>query len=232
MREHLFLVIILLLSSCTITKRVHRKGVNIEWHKNYSTHQSSNGRSISNDVLELDFSDKVEINSTDSIPCINWKDSIYVEHTLIPVNYPLSNNKIKHGKKVIPEVRTNENIVQSDKTIKRRVKHSVNAALDSDELLKSIGVILLVIGGIIILTSFIVMSGFVGFTNLFSSLVLSGNGFAAGVLGFLLFLLLVVVFLLFLFLIEAIGGFIIGLTLGLILLGVGGILLLVNPLLN
>jgi len=235
MREHLFLVIILLLSSCTITKRVHRKGVNIEWHKNYSTHQNSNSNSVSIDVLELEFSDKVGINAGDSIQFVSCIDSIHAEQTLTSVHYSLSSRKnkgIESRKKRVSKILAKAQLLQFDKSIKKIEKKPVNTVLYTDELLKKIGIIILIIGGGIILTSFIVMSGFVGFTNLFSSLVLSGNGFTAGVLGFLLFLLLVVVFLLFLFLIEAIGGFIIGLTLGLILLGVGGILLLLNLLLN
>jgi len=235
MREHLFLVIILLLSSCTITKRVHRKGVNIEWHKKYSTHQSFNSSSASTDVLEFNFSDKAEINAGDSIQFVSCIDSIHAEQTLTSVHYSLSSRKnkgIESRKKVIREVLTNENIVKFGKSTKRGEKYSANTAFSSDEILKTIGIVVLILGGVIILTSFIALSGFIGFENLFSSLVLSGNGIAAGFLGFLLFLLLLVLFILFLLLIEAIGGFIVGLTLGLVLLGIGGVLLLVNQLLN
>jgi len=235
MKEHLFLVIILFLSSCTITKRVHRRGVTIEWHKKYSTIGHLNKNSSKKKELELSFSDEVKGSTCDSVELGIGIYFVEEKQNIEPIHYSFSNTKrteVVPKKEVIHELETRGHIVQFDESVKKSKTYSANAVLGSDELFKTIGVVLLILGGIIILTSFIALSGFIGFENLFSSLVLSGNGIAASFLGFLLFLLLLVLFILFLLLIEAIGGFIVGLTLGLVLLGVGGILLLVNQLLN
>jgi len=228
------IVIILLLFSisCTVTKRVHRKGVNIEWHKTYSNHKKSFVFKVNKPKNKELFESKRTLieahNSSDSI-------TLNYDSNLISITNIENENQIDTAKSINVKKKYKErlkkkqlyNTVLSEPSTNNYLAVR-NKIFSNDNILKYIGISILVLGLLLVITSLIMIAGFSGFVNIFNSLVLSSSGIVASFFGLLLFLILIISFFIFAFFIEAIGGITVGIILGLILTAIGGLLLLID----
>lgn len=234
----------LFLLSCTVTKRVHRPGFHIEWKKNYKVQKENSN----DEVLEAR-------ESTSDISALLDVQSGEDDRTLREVETKINESQSLVGDgeddRALSEVerrntkeksKTNFNLKQHahsifiEKTRKyaplKMPKVKKDAVSDSgggaDEGFLYLGYILLGIGGYLLIGALLSYFGFWLMENLFYSLVFSGNGIIAGILGFILFLLI----LLFVFIAYAIvhyllGGAYMGFIVSLVFIGAGLLCLLI-----
>ena len=229
MLQRLLFISLLFLCSCTITKRVHRKGVLIEWNKRYSSQK----KIVEQPTKELRGSKKNPLLKKIKEPIIDEElDNSLIDSII---------EKTSHSDRFESKVTTQEEdvLLISNKVVhpilknrqtRGEIETSTKRKRNSDVLV-NIGIGLLIFGGVFVLSSFITIWGFSGFGSLFEFLVLSGNGLLIGILGFLLFLAIVVMFYLLWLLIMSLGGFTVGLMIGLSLILLGGISILLGKLL-
>ncbi|NOQ71031.1 MAG: hypothetical protein GQ574_03455 [Crocinitomix sp.] len=221
-----------------MTKRIHRSGYHIEWNKKYGNKTSSEDR-IENQanetdqddlVPELTYADEVvdstveysEENETinaavqeEGLSVSNTRDSqIEDDHSIGQDNLPIA--QVDRGPPI------EESVNHDSDTVVKEKSDSIG------KILGDIGKIMLFLGILLIIGSLFLYFGFNGLANLFGTLVFSGNGFLVGVLGFLLFLIILIAVFLFAFIVEAIGGYLVGLLVGSILIVLGVSLMLIS----
>lgn len=227
------LIVLLILASCTVTKRVHNPGFHVEWHKNYSKDLGSDkDEKLKNDAEEQEILEKDEIIDSltnSSIQSPEVQVSVPVERSKEP------NDLLKDDVDQLSENgETSETSDQESTTNQSKISKKKRAARGDGtgmEALGAIGAGLAILGAVLLIGSLFLFFGFAGFGGLFNVLVLSGNGFAVGLLGFILFLIILVVVILFVAIVEFIlGGYQLGFILGGILLGLGLLLMLISQL--
>lgn len=94
MMRFILLLFIVLVSSCTVTKRVHRPGYHVEWHKNYSN--SAKAKKEKTQVLYDDSSETVETDES-----IRADESITAEKSTINPIEPLI-EEVNNPSEVVP----------------------------------------------------------------------------------------------------------------------------------
>ena len=232
MTKHFILIVLLIMCSCTVTKRVHRKGFNVEWRKNYITQNSNKQeRSSKQDDIKLNHMEMLDEDVVDSIELVS--ENVVVKSSDEHVCYSTS-MKDDNGRQ------SRINVIEKDKRnitylplkIKPLLtftveKNKLNEADEADDLMAILGFILLVLGVFLLLGCLFVFFGFPGLNGLFSTLVFSGNGLIAGIFGFLLFLLIVLLVILFVLLIQFVLGYLMGLILGATFMVAGIVLILI-----
>lgn len=238
MSKYFSVILVLLIASCTVTKRHYNKGFNVEWHKNYITKHSSKAEQ----EIELDnnlVSDEVESFSqdVDSVAQMVLQNDVLIHEESFevkttvdeePINYT-GNSQLpsKLKQTIFKRMSNSKNRIRSLLPLSRAQDSSAAEGGSSDELLIIIGFILLFLGIFLILGSLYFVFGFPGLNGLFSTLVFSGNGFIAGLFGFLLYLLILLLVILFVLLVQFVLGYLLGLILGLSFLAAGIVLLLI-----
>jgi hypothetical protein len=225
MIKHITLILLLVLCSCTVTKRMHRKGFNVEWHKSYVSNNSTNEQkdtkfednklndevvSSSNEVGNIT---EIEVNDEVEDP----RDEFLIDDEVKLEDSPLVIKRYSHS--------YNEELRYAPFSSNK--EPNVAEEDSGDEILAFLAIFILVLGILLILGSLFLIFGFPSNTGLFSALVLSGNGLVAGIFGFLLYLLIMVLIILFVLLIQFVLGTLVGLILGFSLIIAGIILLII-----
>lgn len=224
MKFGICLVFFLFSVSCTVTKRVHRPGFHVEWRKHYS---QSNVSDTSGEKLENPGQAKEQRSELPSDLNTTSADSLVSKEA---------------NTSIAPERRTYQPIANTFETVKESFaaafqKQSNAIAVQKSTPLPYIyvqgknlqiwGYAFLGFGVLLILGSVFLVFGTNGFSGLYNSLVFGGNGLAAGILGFLLFLLILLVVFLFAVIVEfGLGGPTNGFIVGLAFLVGGGVLLI------
>jgi hypothetical protein len=232
MIKHITLILLLVLCSCTVTKRMHRKGFNVEWHKSYVSNNSTNEQkdtkfednklndevvSSSNEVgniTEIEVNDEVELSV---VEVEDPRDEFLIDDEVKLEDSPLVIKRYSHS--------YNEELPYAP--FSSNEEPNVAEEDSGDEILAFLAIFILVLGILLILGSLFLIFGFPSNTGLFSALVLSGNGLVAGIFGFLLYLLIMVLIILFVLLIQFVLGTLVGLILGFSLIIAGIILLII-----
>lgn len=227
----------LFLLSCTVTKRVHRPGYHIEWRKAYKTQKPSEKERETRKVEHLD---AVEERS----------DSNEEEKGQERIGELAQQNQASFEDEVLLDDATFENDTENEdvhstdqekskatffieKTrkyspfkIPKSKKRSGSYASDG---MRNFAFLLLAFGGFVLLGSLFSFLGLWFLENLFYSLVFSGNGIIAGILGFLLFLvLLLLIYIAYAFVRYVLGGAYVGFIVFAVCTGVGLLCLLLS----
>lgn len=231
--------LLLFLLSCTVTKRMHRPGFHIEWKKNYRVQSES----------EVEFESECESEMVsveqdiDTVEYLSDFSELYESSAPFTTNEIRSESQSMRGK--LEQVKNNHSeklalqthrfFVEKTRRFEplkmpRDVKNAEESSSGySGDGFMYVGYVLLGIAAFILIGALFSYFGFWFMENLFYSLVFSGNGLIAGILGFLLFLII----LLFVFISYAIvhylmGGAYIGFIVTLVLLGAGLLSLLIG----
>lgn len=230
--------IFLFLLSCTVTKRVHRPGYHLEWKKNYRVQKAAKPEtSKKENSLELESShSKSELDENSNKIKESVADSIQ-ELELRKLKLEEKSETIGRDsvRRKQVEKRTFANkfrLVKSRDYFPIRVPSITQKKKASNafvlEGFRTVGVVLLCVGGFLLMGSLISYFGFWVLEELFYSLVFSGNGIIAGLLGFLLFLIiLIVVFVAFAIVRYILGGSYVGFIVSIICIGAGLLSLLI-----
>lgn len=186
MNQRLFLILLLILSSCTVTKRLYTKGYNIERNKIYSFKSTLNQNKkeqdieIKNDLSENDSSDQSSIKTKEEL--VN-EDSYFVEYNsdsvVLKIDVIEKNKEWEDTLEVIEEVPSVQNKDKTEVSQKDKKK-------SKKQKLKIWGIVLLGLGILFWLGALSVEGEFL--YNVFDALVFSGNGFFVAILGFIVFL--------------------------------------------
>lgn len=223
--------LLLFLASCTVTKRVHRPGYHIEWKKNYRVQK------ISKPEQEVRFSSKELPLETSELEAKNLDLEISNDNALEPLlNVPeASTNHISVADNV-QETSSNSNRALRVKSRKYapfekfsgRKKSRSKANGSGSTGLQYFGYMLLGISAFLLFGCFFAYFGLWALESLFYSLVFSGSGLIAGILGFILFLIiLLIVFIAYAIVEYLLGSYIIGLIVAGIAALVGALCLLI-----
>jgi len=228
----LFVVGLFSLMSCSVTKRVHRKGIHVNWNSNYSQKWGQKNCLMSEPGRRFKRKTVSDNLNVDSLSSSSSEVSINPEASN-EVNLENENLIIQKKHKAIDSEDKRESLIHDVYLDNHQFKDIIplnegDIGNSEHETLEIIGMVLLGLGILFLLGSFILVVGFSGFDGLYNTLVFNGNGVVVGIFGFILFLVLLLTTILFMFVIEAIGGFSIGFILGGIMIGIGFILLLVN----
>ena len=228
----------LFLFSCTVTKRVHRPGYHIEWKKNYRVQKEDKtvlvARKVENKPSTVLANSMVEAPlevvadaKSEPKPILDSKEIALAQ--IRDVEADVSDNQERHRMHVdqsrfhFLKSRTYFPI-QLPKAEKRK---SASSEYASDGW-RNVGFVLLGLGGFLLMGSLIAFFGFWALEEIFYSLVFSGNGFIAGILGLLLFLLiLIVVFIAYAIVRFILGGAYVGFVVSFICIGAGLLSLLI-----
>ncbi|PHR35091.1 MAG: hypothetical protein COA38_02990 [Fluviicola sp.] len=230
-RKLLFLPLIILFISCTVTKRVHRRGFHVQWHKIERTQSAEKKGAISNEVQRDNSNQEIASYSKKANPIdstsLESNDELVRASTLSP----------KPEKSVLTTLRPSitenldfESILNTKKESARAISYKSSRPIFwrmSAKSLKNIGLVLIWIGAMLLLASLLAQLG------AFSS---SGDGGGGAWLNFFLdlttisgwFWLLVfvivfalVAYLFFLLVIYVLGGPMVGAIVGLSILALG-----------
>ncbi len=233
----------LFLLSCTVTKRVHRPGFHIEWKKNYKVQkeqqtersqsvqgadfieaglqepQPSDGHFDSNaEALEVRESTHQINPENNSAKSISFSQQHKRHHTQKRTQQHTSNFFVEKSRTYAP--------LKMPKAEKSASKRSGGFAADG---FRGIGYVLLGIGIFLLLGTLMSFTGIWLLEEIFYSLVFSGNGIIAGILGFIVFLvILLVVFIAYAVVHYILGGAYIGLIVSLACIGIGALCLLIG----
>lgn len=223
MTLRILLLFLLLLGSCTVTKRVHRKGYHIEWHKSDTKTSKISRKNVHTNIEKAQAELSVESTSeTDR----DFQNLAFEESNLESDIVDLTTNESRETEQnfSIPKIITENKFIPKSIVQKSKIEDT-----DSDSgHFGTMGYLLLSLGFLFLVGSFFLVFGYLGFEVLFELLVFGGNGIVLGVLGFVLFLLILVLVGLFILLIEAIGGVKIGLIIGITLMVAGLVLIIIN----
>lgn len=230
-RKLLFLPLIILFISCTVTKRVHRRGFHVQWHKIERTQPAEEKNSISTEVQRDNSNQEIASHPKK----INPIDSTRLESNNEPVR--TSTLSIKPEKRVLTTLRPSitenlnfESILSAKKKNTRVTSHTSSRPIFwrmSAKSLKNIGIVLICIGALLLLASLLAQLGaFSGngdggsgvWLNFFLDLITFSGWF--WLLAFILVFVLLV-YLFFLLVIYVLGGPIVGAILGLSILALG-----------
>lgn len=239
MTKHITIIVLLILCSCTVTKRLHRKGFNVEWHKNYVKNSSAD-KLKNTELDQIELTDEAEFypEAADSITQIvlNNDISLNVEEENKVIDKVSPDDEIDLQNEIPALTQVFNNYINSQNVVKPLAPLSSSKDTNEAEgdllngVLSVLAIVIIVLGVFFILGSLFIFFGFPGFNGLFSALVLSGNGFIAGFFGFLLFLLILLLIILFVLFIEFFLGYALGLILGFSFILIGIVLLLINKL--
>ncbi|MCJ8288775.1 MAG: hypothetical protein HRT58_01985 [Crocinitomicaceae bacterium] len=230
-RKLLFLPLIILFISCTVTKRVHRRGFHIQWNKIERTQSAEKKSSIPNEVQRDNSNQEIashskKVNPIDSTS-VESNDELARTSTLSPKP---KKNALTTLHPSITENLNFESILSAKKKSTRVTSHTSSRPIFwrmSAKSLKNIGLVLIWIGAMLLFASLLAQLG------AFSS---SGDGGGGAWLNFFLdlttisgwFWLLVfvivfalVAYLFFLLVIYVLGGPIVGAIVGLSILALG-----------
>lgn len=223
---NIFVVVsVLSLVGCTVTKRVHRKGFHIEWHRNYKTKQPKAERREE----KVDYaSSKQDRPHVDTILHSKASSFVAVATPREEESHPKAREiPTKHD--VFPEGFSEKQAPmerhEPEDAIEEEIASNTKSRVDLDPM-RVMAIVLLVLGGLFLLGSVFYLFGLGGMGALFDVLVFSGNGFFIGVLGFILFLIILLVVILFVFMVDVMGGFNIGMIAAGGLLALGTLLLI------
>ncbi len=225
--------------SCTVTKRVHRKGFHVEWKKNYATNAKTSEKRTSNTTASVA---KQEVGGRHQTA--NRSDTLLnafepeIGKTPTPRAGATDANKEMGALSSKQDLDADFDPLQKIKSPKTTTKRRSVPRVDeeerkkdsgADEVLKVFGIVLLLFGIMLLVASFVILFGFTGFGGLFNALVFSGNGFLVGFLGFLLFLLIVLLVIVFVVIVQYVfGGAYVGFIVGTVLVVLGIVLLIVS----
>jgi hypothetical protein len=195
----------------------------VQWHKNYS--KSTNSKQ--NQVFKHKKLDKINISEVvyiDSLNLINETyvtpdekidDDLYVEKVNVNKNTFVKRIRKKAQLSPISSFRENK---------------KSNTKLTKSEILWYVGLITLCLGVLLVISGIFLLvqpTGLANYLNYFNF----ENGLFALFTGFL-FLLFIIAFILFILLIQFLGGYLIGLILGLSLTIIGGVIILLGELIE
>lgn len=226
-----FLSLFLLFISCTVTKRVHRSGFHVQWHKIHRTEKPDSPkkeRLISPSDYQADHSEEIhfptrqiDVKKTLSLPDLSipnirstqekkalTKANEVISHTIIPIQKrPSKSSNIRQ---------------QSTSSSKHRLLRPLFWRLDAKSL-KTIGVVLISVGlliffGVLLSTAGAFMGNGASWANFFLDLIEISGWFwlLVFILIIILLLYLAVLLVRYVFLSEFVG-----LMVGLVLIGLG-----------
>lgn len=186
-------LLVLMIASCTVTKRVHRPGFHIEWKKNYRI-QKDNVTAIepSNTVQLSEVTEDEKPNSTldkEVVP------NVLRDEKSADDRQETSKEKSPVSKNLEEESTRRINLKQSRfyNPVEWNFKRDEVVESRSYDGLRTFGNVLFFIAGFFLLGVIFAYFGLWALESVFYSLVFSGNGFIVGVLGFLLFLVILLV---------------------------------------
>ncbi|MDG1332453.1 MAG: hypothetical protein P8P74_08990 [Crocinitomicaceae bacterium] len=227
-RKLFFLPLILVFISCTVTKRVHRPGYHVQWHKVERTKKSDKDEakfkeskpSKSQDEIKLELAEINEINLNEIDPKIASEAPVISEDQIV------DESDIPEVESAIQEINTSP--TQSERAPEiRSVSTSARAPIfwrTPPENLKKLGIALMITGGIILWGALLGYfgafsgSGDSAWLNFFLDLLDISGWF------WLLFFILAIIlvsYLSFLFVMRVLGGPLVGLIVGLGLAAIG-----------
>ncbi|MCR9172335.1 MAG: hypothetical protein NXI10_07595 [bacterium] len=225
----------LLLLSCTVTKRVHRPGFHVEWKKNYKVQKDE----VSTADIERSRDDRSGDDDQASVGVESWHDektSNSNDQALEARESTIRNEEKQRPKK---SVKVNEQV--NSVFIKQKRKFaplklpkfekssSSQASSFTGDGFLYVGYAMLGLGAYLLIGVLFSYFGFWILENLFYSLVFSGNGIIAGILGFFLFLIiLLLVFIAYAIVHYLLGGAYIGFIVSVALIGAGLVCLLIG----
>lgn len=224
-------LLLVFLASCTVTKRVHRPGYHIEWKKHYKTQKSSKeykeldgvSKTLEMDALKVQEAAFLTERSYELEPLLDIS-STEKEQVLLDV---VEEELKEHNSKEQREIRRTRKYAPFE-SLKERTQKKSKQRLRGIPELRNIGYVLLGIAGFLLIGVFFAYFGLWALESLFYNLVFSGNGIVAGILGFVIFLIiLLLVFLAFAIVEYLMGSYIIGLIVAGITAAVGGLCLLI-----
>lgn len=230
------LIVLLILASCTVTKRVHNPGFHIEWHKNYSKDLSSERKderknnAEDQEVVLANSSEMVETidsltNNSIEIPVV--QTSVEEERSIKPSEL-LKDDAVQLPESGIISEKPDQEKTTNQKSNSKHKKSASGGGM-AGEALGAIGATLAILGAVLLIGSLFLFFGFNGFGFLFDVLVMSGNGFVIGLLGFILFLIILLIVVIFVAIVKyVLGGYQLGFILGGIFLGLGLLLMLLS----
>lgn len=231
MTLRIFLLFLLILGSCTVTKRIHRKGYHIEWHKNDTKTSKISRKTVDANTEKKQADLSADVTTFDSLSNTSETDKNFEKLAFEETN--LESDIADQTTEENSETDQNfsiQKIINENKFIsKSKAQNSKIEDTDSDSgHFGTMSYLLLSLGFLFLVGSFFLVFGYLGLEVLFELLVFGGNGILLGVLGFILFLLILVLVGLFILLIEAIGGVKVGLIIGITLMLVGLVLLIID----
>ena len=229
-RKLLFLPLIILFISCTVTKRVHRRGFHIQWHKIERTQSAEKKSSISNEVQRDNSNQEITSHSKKANP---------IDSTSVESNNELSRTSTlspKPEKSALTTLRPSitenlnfESILNTKKESARVISHKSSRPIFwrmSAKSLKNIGLVLIWIGAMLLFASLLAQLGaFSGsgdggsvWLNFFLDLITFSGWF-----WLLLFIVvfILIAYLFFLLVTNVLGGPIIGAIIGVSILALG-----------
>ncbi len=230
----------LFLFSCTVTKRVHRPGFHIEWKKNYRVQaESESERQVSSGVEMQDLHEDIgegEMAETNEISAefdvrFEKREGRASRASAREVNKSQREKKLRKSIDIKQEARSffmKKSRKYALKIPKQKKKASRVSNESFGEGFLYLGYVLLGIGGYILIGALLSFFGFWIMEELFYSLVFSGNGFIAGILGFLLFVFIfVVVIIAYLIVRYLLGGAYLGFIVSTVFIAAGLLCLLI-----
>jgi hypothetical protein len=210
------------LSSCSVTKRVYNKGFYIDWNHSSKKNSKKDKAQVENDEREITkLKGATTYSIKDSLKTSSYKMANVFE---VPVNKEVERNQVTL--KRFKSTGVIQNAVPTPINFKNHTFFKNDAKLRSAEKSPSstIGTILIILGISLCIGSLILIFGYPTLENLFQALVFSGNGFVVGLLGFILFLLIAATIALIVFLVELMGGAVIGFVVGGLFIIMGAIM--------
>lgn len=140
----LFTLVIILLGSCTIEKRVHNKGYNIQWkNKNYQTVEGESANSV---AAELDGNDVyVDLD----VAVIEKFENTIITTQALPFEEEISNNIVSSEKSNAPKEQIVKTIVYNANRFNIKRSNNITEYQDNQETanaLNGIGWVLIILG--------------------------------------------------------------------------------------
>lgn len=227
-RKLIFLPLILLFISCSVTKRVHRPGFHIQWHKIERTQSTKKQQPITDEAKTEKTNQEIALRfqKVNNIDSTKVEANKQVETASIISTKPKKNKRSPRLSSVI-EKTAFQSIIKAPKNKAKAYSHKSSRPIFwrvSAKNLKSIGNVLIFLGTLILLGSILVYAGaFSGgasgsWANFFLDLIAISEWF------WILVIILIVVLLLYLSVLlvrHVFGGTLVGLIIGLSLLVIG-----------
>jgi hypothetical protein len=239
----------LFLLSCSVTRRVHRPGFHVEWKKNYKVQKDEvseiglrgpqpavqGGSNVNSNAEALEARGfKNDVGLREPQPVVSEQNSIADPLQAI-ASTPRNevNQKSKKSVSVLQQIKSSF-FDKSGKYGSLPIAQGKNMASKQSNTLAGdgflyVGYVMLGLGAYLLIGALFSYLGFWILENLFYSLVFSGNGIIAGILGFILFLIIVLfVFIAYAIVHYVLGGAHLGFIISMAFLGGGLLFLLIG----
>jgi hypothetical protein len=225
------LLSVLFFVSCTVTKRVHRKGFHVEWNRHYTTNSGSNRGEVDDktrDQIAVERKKNQSNSPTDSI-LLTFSEMALLSNQSIGKDEVFDQMPGSKKRNTRLENAAESPLMKFREVAQPTTQRSTEPDFDEDEqemtwseAFGGIAWVLIALGTLLLIGTLVYLFGYGGFVNLFNLLVFSGNGFLFGALGFLLFLAIFIAVIGFALIVEFLfKGPILGYIIGFLLIGSG-----------